>query len=404
MGRYLYNGVELPDINELWTDKETYPYAYITKLENGNRVFARFSSGALEVNASGIVYNFLTSGDNYSYEYVDGKWENGTIGYLNNKVVWSSTDVYYNASIEEVGGTLYLPATAPLPVSTAKIWKYNEIELPALPEWDMETYPYAVIVQNNSSGDYFLMADDETFAANADGDTTRPIPGVAYAIENGEWVSSVGRINCKAIWANHDILNSDGSVYLPASTPVPVVTNTLDPTALLMGWMVGKRVAGLRKTQTDVPVVPDEPDVPDTPDEPSGDPVAYLYNGVRLPDINEVWTDKETYPYALITVGYDSAHTADYYELFLSDQPVTARAYDTGDASYLNNSGATMNYLRFVLNGNAWAEHPTDYGSTLSNGKYKSGSGTFLYANYDVLKKADGTTYLAASEPVPVYE
>ena len=204
------------------------------------------------------------------------------------------------------------------------------------------------------------------------------------------------------------ILAADGeTVLFAASDPVPVEEPKrifLDPTAMLMGWLVGKRVAGLRKTQTDVPVVPDEPDVPDTPDEPSGEPIAYLYNGVRLPDINEVWTDKETYPYALITVGYDSAHTADYYELFLSDQPVTARAYDTGDASYLNNSGATMNYLRFVLNGNAWAEHPTDYGSTLSNGKYKSGSGTFLYANYDVLKKADGTTYLAASEPVPVYE
>ena len=186
------------------------------------------------------------------------------------------------------------------------------------------------------------------------------------------------------------------------SVTVTVTSASLDPTAMILGWLAGKRMAAMRKT--DVPVVPDEPDVPDTPDEPSGEPIAYLYNGVRLPDINEVWTDKETYPYALITVGYDSAHTADYYELFLSDQPVTARAYDTGDASYLNNSGATMNYLRFVLNGNAWAEHPTDYGSTLSNGKYKSGSGTFLYANYDVLKKADGTTYLAASEPVPVYE
>ena len=26
MSKYLYNGVELPDINEVWTDKETYPY------------------------------------------------------------------------------------------------------------------------------------------------------------------------------------------------------------------------------------------------------------------------------------------------------------------------------------------------------------------------------------------
>lgn len=116
------------------------------------------------------------------------------------------------------GKALPIPGSKREPVA----YLYNGVRLPGLPEWDRETYPYAVIVQNNLSGDYFLMADDETFAANADGDTIRPITGVAYAIENGEWVSSVGRINCKAIWANHDILNPDGSVYLAASEPVPV--------------------------------------------------------------------------------------------------------------------------------------------------------------------------------------
>ena len=31
MANYLYNSVELPDINAVWTDKETYPYAIIIK-------------------------------------------------------------------------------------------------------------------------------------------------------------------------------------------------------------------------------------------------------------------------------------------------------------------------------------------------------------------------------------
>lgn len=31
MANYLYNSVELPDINTVWTDKETYPYAIIIK-------------------------------------------------------------------------------------------------------------------------------------------------------------------------------------------------------------------------------------------------------------------------------------------------------------------------------------------------------------------------------------
>ena len=264
---------------------------------------------------------------------------------------------------------------------------YNGITLPALPT-GLNDFNYIVTLDGNY---YLASAITEEKTLNANGAIrVSSSEGVLYKVSGDAWVESgYDNVSGTVVWCDTDMYNTDGTLYLPASTPVPVGGSTpLDPTALLMGWMVGKRVAGLRKTQTDVPVVPDVP-------------IAYLYNGVRLPDINEVWTDKETYKYALITVGYDSAHTADYYELFLSDQPVTARAYDTGDASYLNNSGATMNCLRFVLNGNAWGEHPTDYNSTLSNGKFKSGSGTFLYANYDVLKKADGTTDLAPSEPIP---
>ena len=320
MANYLYNGVELPDINEIWTEeiKVQHPYAYIVRSFLGYR---------LTCTNSPLYQARFTDAEELTYPISAGR------------------EVQYIQYSCNFGGSA---------------WSYYDSGLKKNPEpndihWCNTDLKICITDTKSTS---FTLTDE---------------------------------------------------VYLAASEPVPVggtTETTLDPTALLMGWMVGKRVAGLRKTQTDVPVVPDEPDVPETPDKPSGDPVAYLYNGVRLPDINEVWTDelKAQYPYALITVGYDSAHTADYYELFLSDQPVTARAYDTGDASYLNKSGATMYYLRLVLSGNTWGEHPTDYSSTLSNGKYKSGSGTFLYANYDVLKKDDGTTYLAASEPVAVYE
>ena len=46
-------------------------------------------------------------------------------------------------------------------------------------------------------------------------------------------------------WTNTDILNTDGTVYLAASDPIPVnPAPTLDPTALLMGWQVGNRIRG----------------------------------------------------------------------------------------------------------------------------------------------------------------
>lgn len=109
-----------------------------------------------------------------------------------------------------------------------------------------ELNPFAVIVRNNSTGDYFLMADDETFTANSDGDTVRPFPGVAYALENEEWVSSAGRINCKAIWANHNILNEDGTLYLAASDPVPVQPYTPNHAAMSMGFQLGAAIRTMR--------------------------------------------------------------------------------------------------------------------------------------------------------------
>lgn len=87
------------------------------------------------------------------------------------------------------------------------------------------------------------MGDDEKFTAGADGDTERLFPSVAYALENGEWVESVGRTNCKAIWSNHDILNSDGTLYLAASEPVPIVpTPPSAQTAFCIGEAFGRLI------------------------------------------------------------------------------------------------------------------------------------------------------------------
>lgn len=55
----------------------------------------------------------------------------------------------------------------------------------------------------------------------------------------------------------------------------------MDKTSLTLGWLVGKQIAGQRKAV-------------------EKQPVAYLYNGVTAKDINEVWTDKKTYPYAFL--------------------------------------------------------------------------------------------------------
>jgi hypothetical protein len=120
---------------------------------------------------------------------------------------------------------------APLPYTGSEpvAYLYNGIPLPALPEWDKEAYPYAVIVQNNSSGNYLFVADDEVFTAGIDGAVGRLFPGACYRYGDGAWQPySSGASNAKGVWSNRDIYYSDGveevggTLYMEASDPVPV--------------------------------------------------------------------------------------------------------------------------------------------------------------------------------------
>ena len=72
---------------------------------------------------------------------------------------------------------------------------YNGVKLPALPEWDKEKYPYAAM---NLGANY----------------------GVLYLLDNALMAKQFQ-------WANFDILNEDGTLYLAASDPVPVTPSRL---------------------------------------------------------------------------------------------------------------------------------------------------------------------------------
>lgn len=50
--------------------------------------------------------------------------------------------------------------------------------------------------------------------------------------------------NQPLIWSSFDILNEEGTVFLAASSPVPVLS--IDHTAMVQGWIVGKRLAAMR--------------------------------------------------------------------------------------------------------------------------------------------------------------
>lgn len=83
-----------------------------------------------------------------------------------------------------------------------------------------------------------VIADGAYLASGCNLDDDTP-SWVAW--EEGENLSQSG-----VFWTNTDILNSDGTLYLAASEPIPVSAPQLDPLSLLMGRKAGNWVARQR--------------------------------------------------------------------------------------------------------------------------------------------------------------
>lgn len=124
MANYLYNGVELPNINTVWADKITYPYACIAR-ERTNTTGAHYlylSSAQFIVNGNGngigIILDNGTTVNEYFAQKDAREWmESGVFSSpdltkpITQMIIeWTSHDVY------DEGGILYLPASDPVPV------------------------------------------------------------------------------------------------------------------------------------------------------------------------------------------------------------------------------------------------------------------------------------------------
>ena len=114
------------------------------------------------------------------------------------------------------------------------------------------------------------------------------------------------------------------------------------------------------------------------------EPVAYLYNGVRLPKLPE-W-DKTAYPYAALGTSNKG------YTLVLERSEITV----TSNGLF---SGSTMlGNVIFNLSDAEWVKSA----NTISV------SVTAVWTNTDLFVHVDGnktdTVYLTASEPVPIYQ
>lgn len=235
---YVYPQILLPDIDSVWTDKETYPYALLVVelVTNNNFLAGLFLSqnpvyfDGDFVGCSGVVLSYYAVNDPDMAELLGcpmNEWtgmDPQTGDKLADHAEWTSHDILNE------DGTTYLSAYTPVPAGNGMV-VYKGVKLPALPEWDKTKYPYAMIVCFEDNSFYDLLIAETPFTHTSEAVESDGL-GLWYAnypdFETwtfyGEKNGIGGGTNkMRSFWTNTDILNEDGTLYLAASEPVPVL-------------------------------------------------------------------------------------------------------------------------------------------------------------------------------------
>lgn len=134
---------------------------------------------------------------------------------------------------------------------------------------------------------------------------------------------------------------------------------------------------------------------------PKREPVAFLYNGVQLPALPE-W-DKGTYPHCYIE-GYINADGNWMYYLAATTSECAVHFNSSKDADYVYCLDDIQMYACVFNTGD---DNPA-WGSFIEL-DFSAGNPIFpasqaIWADYDLINTDDNSVYLAASDPIPVYE
>lgn len=240
---YSYNGTVLPALPE-W-DKETYPYAVITSLNDSSHSLVCFSAPVYYHD--GYLSNYFRSKDvcssigfyyeePYHYEWTSTTNYEKTDIAAGENIVTARTPIWANFEVLNEDNTVKLTASEPVPVQLVG-YSYNGTVLPKLPEWDKTAYPYAFISNYIFDSVIFHALAQEPYnngIAPNEGTICNPydesIPFVqSFLSEDGNsWdelttgsLGPSGQIS-EPFWSNFDVKYENGSVQLSASEPVPV--------------------------------------------------------------------------------------------------------------------------------------------------------------------------------------
>lgn len=384
-GYALYNGVKLPSLPE-W-DKETYPHAIIVDHRDYGSVVALmcfpansvkygtfYTGSASSPTERTLVYFAASDGVSLPYArftLTDGAWseisygsvtapQSGTNYSYAYYVPWTNTDI----PNLDTGG-IYMSATDPISLDGMTVI-----------EWDGDTTDLTVYEYTEESTGavllYYRVADAPSQAQMSGGYTVGTEDGsIVGTVQN----SSTDNSYWKLVDGGLYLLNTDG-LYTSVISYLVTASNV---TPFKLGLILSALVRGVKR-----------------------EPVAYLYNGVRLPKLPS-W-DKTEFPYAFI----EYYGTPVYATLFVTDKPLGIWDYGDGIGEGMGPEGgtsATWKYMKCRLVQADNAVTTPAFGSVIetSNPSWVTASDV-LWANYDVPNYVDGGTLLSASDPIPVYE
>ena len=284
-------------------------------------------------------------------------------------------------------GRFMLVKNVPIPIA----YSYNGTVLPKLPEWDKETYPYAVIYEfGDGTGKYlFVMTEPPiTYGYSfmggyrvelSDGAFGKFVAGPHDAEwHNDGWYGTEAVGNChvdEVLWSNTDIYYHDGAsdglagtLLIAASEPVPI--DSADNLVKL---------------------------------EDKG---SCSYNGTAYPVLPESpYWDRTTHPYA-----YIYTFTEDTVKLVVADKPLGF--YYHSSLGYALSAGTSTDNISF--NNILYVYDKTEdknyfrFASASDLTRCTVYYSDIVWSNTDVYNTdkdtGEVTLVLEASEPVPVYE